>query len=128
MVFFLVLPKYEITVKASSVLAIDATKFDGEICAMYTYGEPVRGDVSAKFCIKSRGYRWYGGRDKRPCVDIVATEVVGCHPFSIDVDQLSVRDRKFGSIYNSFLQFDAKITELATGSTLHFLPPNPVQY
>ena len=115
--------------KASSVLAIDATKFDGEICAMYTYGEPVRGDVSAKFCIKSRGYRWYGGRDKRPCVDIVATEVVGCHPFSIDVDQLSVRDRKFGSIYNAFLHVNAKITELATGLTQeHLPPPIPVQY
>ena len=78
---------------------------------MYTYGEPVRANISAKFCVDWRGQR--GGRKHIiPCVDVTATDVVGCHPFSIDVDLRLISDR---SLYSANLSVDATATELATG-------------
>nr|AVP12670.1 complement C3-like [Pseudopotamilla reniformis] len=112
-----VLPKYEISLKPPSFIPVNAKTVDGQVCAMYTYGEPVRGVLTLKTCRKRTGY--YGiGNSPLPCVETI-TEINGCKDFSIDAKQLKLNHENMWTWKKDAVQFTASVLENATGITLN---------
>ncbi|XP_076064809.1 alpha-1-inhibitor 3-like isoform X2 [Oratosquilla oratoria] len=77
-----VLPRFEVTVTLQKgVLAIDKTA-TVNVCAQYTFGEPVRGSVNVTLSY----FFWHPKREitKRK-------QVVGCHEFEFSLDELIIR-------------------------------------
>ncbi|XP_076068941.1 alpha-1-inhibitor 3-like isoform X2 [Oratosquilla oratoria] len=76
-----VLPRFEVTVTPQrDVLANDKTA-TVEVCARYTFGQPVRGNVSVTLSYYSR-------------IDQEVTkhkQIVGCHDFEFSLDELGIR-------------------------------------
>ncbi|KAM9359111.1 alpha-2-macroglobulin-like [Symphorus nematophorus] len=54
-----VLPKFEVTVKTSDEVSIEQEEIEAEICAKYTYGQPVPGIVTVEMCRPIERY-YYG--------------------------------------------------------------------
>uniref|UniRef100_A0A3B3DWF0 Alpha-2-macroglobulin domain-containing protein n=1 Tax=Oryzias melastigma TaxID=30732 RepID=A0A3B3DWF0_ORYME len=49
-VFFSVLPKFEVTLNAKDEVSVGQEEVDVEVCAKYTFGQPVPGTVKVKMC------------------------------------------------------------------------------
>ncbi|MGH0183689.1 UNVERIFIED_CONTAM: hypothetical protein FKN15_012917 [Acipenser sinensis] len=70
-----VLPKYEVKVHLPKSITILDTEVTVKICAKYTYGKPVLGKVTGKFCRPKWNMYWYRRPDNVENNDI-------CHLFN----------------------------------------------
>ncbi|MGH0183688.1 UNVERIFIED_CONTAM: hypothetical protein FKN15_012916 [Acipenser sinensis] len=71
-----VLPKYEVKVHLPKSITILDTEVTVKICAKYTYGKPVLGKVTGKFCRPKWNMYWYRRPDNVENNDI-------CHLFNV---------------------------------------------
>ncbi|XP_052279729.1 ovostatin-like isoform X1 [Dreissena polymorpha] len=116
-----VLPKFEVTITPPSYLLPTSQTIAGTVCAKYTYGKPVNGDLKMKLCYKAWGYGWdYGWyssshRKARPCATVI-TKIDGCYDFHVKADEMELGFRQHSS-YGT-LEIEANVTEDGTGVEL----------
>ncbi|XP_070542070.1 LOW QUALITY PROTEIN: alpha-2-macroglobulin-like [Ptychodera flava] len=110
-----VLPKFEVVVNSPPFIIVTDKIISVEICSRYTYGQPVRGAVSASICIS--GYSYYG--EDRPCALrlVEDTGPSGCAPFYVSSEELNLVSSNY-SIWQANLKVTAEFTEANTGVTL----------
>lgn len=120
-----VLPKFEVNINAPSFIAYNTErdqsvqKIQISICAKYSYGQPVRGNVRANIKVKSDSrysHRRYF-MTPMPVIDFDRTGALngdtGCYILKLPGDQIGISTYS-GSIQKS-LQVLAVVTEQGTG-------------
>lgn len=100
-----VLPKYEVTVKPPSFVMADVETIPVKICALYTYGKAVQGNVTINSSLES--YTW--SSEKFPVVEYEA-KIDGCLTYNINV---SLIDNEFRYSYRR-IQVSVEVTEDGT--------------
>ncbi|PIK61577.1 putative pregnancy zone protein, partial [Apostichopus japonicus] len=125
-----VLPKFEVTVRADSYILINAEEFSFQVCAKYTYGQPVRGSLAGSVgkVVKENYYYYYRQRESTQlgedqdeleltdAVEFIAElDNQGCYETTIDVTEmnLSSYDTPY---WKTSLAVKATITEASTGN------------
>uniref|UniRef100_A0A4W5JDS9 Alpha-2-macroglobulin-like n=1 Tax=Hucho hucho TaxID=62062 RepID=A0A4W5JDS9_9TELE len=108
---FLVLPKFEIKMNLTDEISIVQEEYKVEVCATYTYGQPVPGNAEVELCRPQR----------------VPDYTAPCHKESIEMDQTGCASHVFNmSIFTKNagqkilidrLSFKAKVEEEGTGIT-----------
>ncbi|NXX96850.1 OVOS protein, partial [Centropus bengalensis] len=105
-----VLPKFDVTVTAPESLTILDSEFTVKVCGVYTYGQPVEGQVQLSVC---RDFDSYGRCKKSPvCQSFTKDlETEGCltQAFSTNIFELN----RVG--YMRYLDVKAIVTEKGTG-------------
>ncbi|ESO98655.1 hypothetical protein LOTGIDRAFT_238975 [Lottia gigantea] len=101
-----VLPKFEVTINPPKFLLSNSSTVEGEICAKYTYGKPVRGRLEAEICLG--GHRSINA----PCASIVE-EIEGCYSFSVNATDVGFRKGYY--FYRAELKISAEVWEAETG-------------
>uniref|UniRef100_A0A8D0CPX6 Alpha-2-macroglobulin n=1 Tax=Sander lucioperca TaxID=283035 RepID=A0A8D0CPX6_SANLU len=96
-----VLPKFDLQINASDEVSINREEIKAEVCATYTYGQPVPGSVDFKVCRPLNAYVGIPLTDKRGC----ATFIFTMSTFT-KIDQKALRD---------VLQLSANMEEEGTG-------------
>ncbi|NXW49381.1 OVOS protein, partial [Nyctiprogne leucopyga] len=108
-----VLPKFDITVTAPESLTVLDSEFTVKVCGVYTYGQPVEGNVQLSVC---RDFDSYGRCKKSPvCQSFTKDlETEGClsQVFSSNIFELN----RVGYMRN--LNVEAIVTEKGTGLQL----------
>uniref|UniRef100_A0A8C2YT07 Ovostatin-like n=1 Tax=Chinchilla lanigera TaxID=34839 RepID=A0A8C2YT07_CHILA len=109
-----VLPKFQLTVDAPETVLIVDSEFKVNVCALYTYGKPVEGNVHLRVCREST---FYG--DCRHLHSICKNFTVqlgkdGCTSQLINTDDFEFNREG----YLSYLQVQALVTESGTGVQL----------
>ncbi|XP_050400640.1 alpha-1-macroglobulin isoform X3 [Patella vulgata] len=100
-----VLPKFEVTINPPKYLLANVSNVEGEICANYTYGQPVKGFLSAEICLG--GLRTFSSCAK------IDEEIDGCYKFSVSGSDVGFRPDSY--LYRSKLKISASVTERNTG-------------
>ncbi|XP_056297584.1 alpha-2-macroglobulin-like [Pseudoliparis swirei] len=122
-----VLPKYEIKINASDEVVIDQEEIKAEVCATYTFGQPVPGIVEAKMCRPLNHYYL-----PRPSFNIDTLEedidvVAPCHSETKQTDNkgcasfifpMSAFTRVAQKVLRDKLQLSVKVEEEGTGISL----------
>ncbi|XP_047450260.1 alpha-2-macroglobulin-like isoform X2 [Mugil cephalus] len=117
-----VLPKFDVTVKVSEEVSIRQEEFDAEICAKYTYGQPVPGSVKVEVCRPLSQYV-YGSIvfaeepqvAVTPCnLQTKQTDSKGCATFTFKMSAFTTIDQK---AVEDALDLRAKMEEEGTGIT-----------
>ncbi|XP_041924557.1 alpha-2-macroglobulin-like isoform X2 [Alosa sapidissima] len=110
-----VLPKFKVTLKAPGAISVGEQEIRLEVCAKYTFGQPVPGKASMSLC---RIYRYQTDDDElipeAPCFAVSAeTDAFGCasHVFNMVMFTQPDLNRK---LKNSF-RFNATVAEEGTG-------------
>uniref|UniRef100_A0A8C8D407 Uncharacterized protein n=1 Tax=Oncorhynchus tshawytscha TaxID=74940 RepID=A0A8C8D407_ONCTS len=96
-----VLPKFEIKMNLNDEISIVQEEYKVEVCATYTYGQPVPGKAEVELC---RPLKNPEGMDQTGC----ASHVFNMSIFTKDAGQKMLIDR---------LSFNAKVEEEGTGIT-----------
>uniref|UniRef100_A0A8C9XB82 Alpha-2-macroglobulin-like n=1 Tax=Sander lucioperca TaxID=283035 RepID=A0A8C9XB82_SANLU len=96
-----VLPKFDVKLNASDEVSINQEEIKAEVCATYTYGQPVPGSVDFKVCRPLNAYVGIPLTNKRGC----ATFIFTMSNFT-KIDQKALRD---------VLQLSANMEEEGTG-------------
>lgn len=113
-----VLPKYEVSITPPAYLLVDTPTIDFKVCAKYTYGKPVQGQMEVKVCYNSPyGYGWRGrgSQFKRPCTERLL-EINGCTTVSVNASEIELNSRRY-AIWGK-LMINATVTEAGTGVVL----------
>ncbi|XP_062569978.1 alpha-1-inhibitor 3-like, partial [Saccostrea cucullata] len=114
-----VLPKFEVTVTPPSYLQPTSRSIDAKICAKYTYGKPVQGQVAVKICYQSSYYSFgmrSGVQFERPCTERLL-EINGCTMVSVNASEIYLSSRRY-NIWGQ-LKISATVTEAGTGVVLN---------
>ncbi|KAG0728379.1 Alpha-1-inhibitor 3 [Chionoecetes opilio] len=98
-----VLPRFEVTLEAPPFILGSDKTFNYKVCATYTYGQPVKGNVTFKIEAKDHG-------DKQATLQ--HEEISGCRTFIITEDILKVSD---GLFLANTVGATATVTEAGTG-------------
>ncbi|NXO02976.1 OVOS protein, partial [Rhinopomastus cyanomelas] len=105
-----VLPKFDVTVMAPESLTVLDTEFRVKVCGMYTYGQPVEGQVQLSVC---RAFDSYGRCKKSPVCQSLTKDLdaEGClsQLFSSSIFEMN----RIGYMRN--LDVKAIVTEKGTG-------------
>ncbi|KAM6162668.1 ovostatin-like [Erethizon dorsatum] len=109
-----VLPKFQMTVDAAETILIVDSEFKVNVCASYTYGKPVEGNVHLRVCREST---FYG--DCRHLNSICKNFTIqlgkdGCMSQVINTDAFEFNREG----YLSYLEVQALVTESGTGVQL----------
>ncbi|XP_041464162.1 alpha-1-macroglobulin-like isoform X2 [Lytechinus variegatus] len=107
-----VLPKFEITVESKpSYILLTDTSIDVKICARYTYGQPVRGNMMIKAEVSSY-------RNSRP-ISLYEEETGsdGCTTLAVDLTVFELRSYRH-STWNAKLKIKVDVTDAVTGESL----------
>ncbi|XP_035111492.2 ovostatin isoform X1 [Callithrix jacchus] len=110
-----VLPKFQMTVEApESILVVDS-EFKVNVCALYTYGEPVDGKVQLSVCRESTAYHSCAHLLSSLCKNFT-TQLGkdGCVSKFINTDAFELNREG----YWNFLEVHALVTEDGTGVQL----------
>ncbi|XP_034403946.1 alpha-2-macroglobulin-like [Cyclopterus lumpus] len=119
-----VLPKFEIKINASDEVIIDDEGIKAEVCATYTFGQPVPGSVEVKMC-RPLNHHYI----PRPALNDVTQEehfdvVAPCHSETKQTDnkgcatfifQMSAFTRVAQKVLRDELQLRVKVEEEGTG-------------
>ncbi|XP_068440468.1 alpha-2-macroglobulin-like [Clinocottus analis] len=119
-----VLPKFEIKINASDEVSIDQEEIKAEVCATYTFGQPVPGSVEVKMCRPLNHYFI-----PRPSINIDTLEVeydvvAPCHSETKQTDnkgcatfifQMSAFTRMAQKVLRDELRLRVKVEEEGTG-------------
>ncbi|MGH0179126.1 UNVERIFIED_CONTAM: hypothetical protein FKN15_000684 [Acipenser sinensis] len=100
-----VLPKYEVKVHLPKSITILDTEVTVKICAKYTYGKPVLGKVTGKFCRPKWNMYWYRRPDNVENNDIchlfnVLTDKTGCVTEVIDLKEFALNATGYSDQFN----------------------------
>ncbi|CAH1797987.1 unnamed protein product [Owenia fusiformis] len=112
-----VLPKFEVLINPPAAVLINATSFDLEICAKYTYGKPVKGKMFIDVDVLQQSY--YGRIEKLtlpPPVEEWEEEIDGCVTKTIQVGQFNDTLNFWGTCNLNVL---VMVKEDATGVVLN---------
>ncbi|XP_001345438.8 alpha-2-macroglobulin-like isoform X1 [Danio rerio] len=121
-----VLPKFEVAVKKPNKVSVDEEELLIEVCAKYTYGQPVPGKSWVKVCRNSM--RHFHTKDFNPLCSEETTEITkaGCaiHNFGISVFLNStLKERLMNSLH-----VEAVVTEEGTEITMTKSESVPLTY
>ncbi|XP_042342008.1 LOW QUALITY PROTEIN: alpha-2-macroglobulin-like [Plectropomus leopardus] len=119
-----VLPKFDVKIDTSSEVSIEQGVIKAEVCATYTYGQPVPGSVKAKLCrpISVHGTRFRVITPEHPegIPDITApchketkqTDKKGCATFTVPMAKFTKLAQK---VLRDTLELKVKVEEEGTG-------------
>lgn len=110
-----VLPRFEVTIEPPSYFLVTSELIEGNVCAKYTYGKPVKGTLTLNIC--TTGYGSFG----EPCRRVVE-ELDGCVPFSVNATEVISAGRY---LYGRSLSFDASVREADTGFQVNATKEGP---
>ncbi|XP_001923676.3 alpha-2-macroglobulin [Danio rerio] len=121
-----VLPKFEVTVKKPNKVSVDEEELSIEVCAKYTYGQPVPGKSWVKVCRNSVPY--FHTKDFNPLCSEETTEITktGCaiHNFGVSVFLNSTLKERL----KDSLHVEAVVTEEGTEITMAKSESVPLTY
>ncbi|XP_058489894.1 alpha-2-macroglobulin-like [Solea solea] len=119
-----VLPKFGVKINTSDTVNIHQEEMEVEVCAKYTYGQPVPGSVSFSVCrLLNRHYGTYQTRHtsdseqisdiKPPCYEeIKKTDKTGCATFVVEISNFKKLHQK---VLQDVLDLTADVEEEGTG-------------
>uniref|UniRef100_A0A8P4GMY4 Alpha-2-macroglobulin n=1 Tax=Dicentrarchus labrax TaxID=13489 RepID=A0A8P4GMY4_DICLA len=119
-----VLPKFDVKIDSSDESNIEQEEIKAEVCAKYTYGQPVPGSVNVKVCRPLQRYFYGtpvittehpGGVPEfiSPCYkETKQTDKKGCATFTVKMSTFTKLDKK---VLFDHLQLSAKVVEEGTG-------------
>ncbi|XP_038548725.1 alpha-2-macroglobulin-like isoform X2 [Micropterus salmoides] len=119
-----VLPKFDVKINASDEVSIDQEEIKAEVCAKYTYGQPVPGSVQVHVCRPLDDYidlalgitpeHPEGDPDiTAPCYnETKQTDKRGCATFTFGMSTFTKLDQK---VLQDSLVLSAKVEEEGTG-------------
>ncbi|XP_038548731.1 alpha-2-macroglobulin-like isoform X3 [Micropterus salmoides] len=119
-----VLPKFDVKINASDEASIEQEEIKAEVCAKYTYGQPVPGSVEVQLCrpLDQYIYRAHVRLPEHPegIPDITApcyketkqTDRRGCATFTFKMSTFTKLDQK---VLRDVLDLSAKVEEEGTG-------------
>ncbi|XP_076591398.1 alpha-2-macroglobulin-like [Chaetodon auriga] len=119
-----VLPKFDVKIKSADEVSIEQEEIKAEVCAKYTYGQPVPGRVEVELCRLLQ--RFAHGRSiirvdepegvpeiTAPChKETKQTDKKGCATFTIPMSTFTKMDKK---ALKDMLDLRAKVEEDGTG-------------
>jgi len=106
-----VLPKYSIQIIADPEVYLGATRVEWKVCATYTFGEPVSGEVSTNICKFV-----YWDRSNKQCIHHNRTVLTnGCAKFVAEVSQLLTPGQNIRYMDGTPLELYAEVEEKGTG-------------
>lgn len=115
-----VLPPFEVTITPPPYILQNADNATWTICAKYTYGKPVRGELVTKMSLS----RYYWQKDIRVIEN--KTEINGCHDITLPVGELTKTDEYYS---NRGVELKAEVTEEGTDTKMDSMTTvNPVTY
>uniref|UniRef100_A0A8P4GBH0 Alpha-2-macroglobulin-like n=1 Tax=Dicentrarchus labrax TaxID=13489 RepID=A0A8P4GBH0_DICLA len=121
-----VLPKFDVKIDSSDESNIEQEEIKAEVCAKYTYGQPVPGSVNVKVCRPLQRYFYGtpvittehpGGVPEfiSPCYkETKQTDKKGCATFTVKMSTFTKLDKK---VLFDHLQLSAKVVEEGTGKS-----------
>ncbi|XP_045580457.1 alpha-2-macroglobulin isoform X1 [Salmo salar] len=122
-----VLPKFEIKMNLTDEISIVQEEYKVEVCATYTYGQPVPGKAEVELCRPLRNDVLISMRFDVETQQGVPDYTAPCHKESIEMDQTGCASHVFNmSIFTKNagqkmlidrLSFNAKVEEEGTGIT-----------
>ncbi|XP_038548732.1 alpha-2-macroglobulin-like isoform X4 [Micropterus salmoides] len=119
-----VLPKFDVKINMSDEVSIEQEEIKAEVCAKYTYGQPVSGSVQVQVCrpLNQNIYRASVRTPEHPerVPDITApcyketkqTDKRGCATFTFTMSAFTKLDRK---VLQDVLDLSAKVEEEGIG-------------
>uniref|UniRef100_A0AAZ3RYC1 Alpha-2-macroglobulin-like n=1 Tax=Oncorhynchus tshawytscha TaxID=74940 RepID=A0AAZ3RYC1_ONCTS len=122
-----VLPKFEIKMNLTDEISIVQEEYKLEVCATYTYGQPVPGKAEVELCRPLRNNVLISMRFDVETQQVVPDYTAPCHKESIEMDQTGCASHVFNmSIFTKNggekmlidrFSFNAKVEEEGTGIT-----------
>ncbi|XP_041850344.1 pregnancy zone protein-like isoform X2 [Melanotaenia boesemani] len=120
-----VLPKFEVTLNVKKELSMGQEEFDVEVCAKYTYGQPVPSTVTVEVC-RPPPRHYYGALNSPPEMEVVEfrglcdtktnkANNTGCATFGFRMSNFTRIDQK---ILMDKLEVSATADEDGTGISL----------
>uniref|UniRef100_A0A668RZQ9 Alpha-2-macroglobulin-like n=1 Tax=Oreochromis aureus TaxID=47969 RepID=A0A668RZQ9_OREAU len=97
-----VLPKFDVTVNTSEEVSIGQEDIEAEVCAKYTYGQPVPGRVTVNVCRPINSYFFHG---------LLVHNKTDCATFSFNMSIFTKMDQK---VLQDVLDIRAKVEEEGT--------------
>ncbi|XP_038548739.1 alpha-2-macroglobulin-like [Micropterus salmoides] len=117
-----VLPKFDVKINASDEASIEQEEIKAEVCAKYTYGQPVPGSVEVQLCRPLDQYIYRGlvihhlegvPEITAPCYkETKQTDKRGCATFFFKMSTFTKLDQK---VLRDVLDLSAKVEEEGTG-------------
>ncbi|XP_062242617.1 alpha-2-macroglobulin-like [Platichthys flesus] len=130
-----VLPKFDVKITADDVVSIEQEEIKAEICAKYTYGQPVPGSVKVKVCRPlSRYYVDIAIPDNPeglpditpPCYEETKeTGKKGCATFNFKMTTFTKLDQK---VLQDYLDLIVEVEEEGTDISLHQMKRLQISY
>ncbi|XP_029028275.1 alpha-2-macroglobulin-like protein 1 [Betta splendens] len=109
-----VLPKFGVTIAASDEVSVGQTEITADVCAEYTYGQPVPGSVKVSMCRPVQQYYYIPvpADVTAPCYnDTKQTNKTGCARFSFKMSTFTKADK----VLQDVLDLLASVEEGGTG-------------
>ncbi|XP_069836190.1 alpha-2-macroglobulin-like isoform X2 [Dendropsophus ebraccatus] len=109
-----VLPKFEVDIQVPKYVLFYSDQFALKVCAKYTYGKPVQGEVTASIC-RGSTYNWdWNSRAQKYPICANFTEKLdrsGCHTIEVKSELLNL----YNTSMSKELKGSASVTEEGTG-------------
>ncbi|XP_071524073.1 alpha-1-inhibitor 3-like [Panulirus ornatus] len=115
-----VLPRFEVTVAPPKYLLSTDTKFSFTVCAKYTFGQPVQGNLTLE--VKNR--RSSGCRVNRNITDTIS----GCKEVEVNSADVRMIDCNVGSLYAKAIVTEEDTGVSLTGSGRVYVTRTPVTF
>ncbi|XP_078140102.1 alpha-2-macroglobulin-like [Centroberyx gerrardi] len=109
-----VLPKFDVKVNAHDEISIEQEEIEAEVCAKYTFGQPVPANVHIEVCRPLRRH-YLIPIITAPCYkETKQTDKTGCATFTFNMSTFTKLDQK---VLTDKLYLNAKVEEEGTGIT-----------
>ncbi|KAK3869384.1 hypothetical protein Pcinc_025300 [Petrolisthes cinctipes] len=109
------LPRFEVTITPPKLLFGNDQEFTIRVCAKYTYGQPVKGNISLE--VKNNG--WGRGSSELR----IEVPISGCRDFPVTADAAAINREHY---YSQSLSVKAKVSEDGTGEAFEASKSIPV--
>ncbi|KAK4325632.1 hypothetical protein Pmani_003801 [Petrolisthes manimaculis] len=109
------LPRFEVTITPPKLLFGNDQEFTVTVCAKYTYGQPVKGNVSLD--LNNGGW----GSSRRS--HLVEGPISGCRDFPITADDVAMNGQHY---HSQSLSVKAKVSEDGTGEAFEEISSIPI--
>ncbi|XP_007575635.1 alpha-2-macroglobulin-like [Poecilia formosa] len=106
-----VLPKFDVTIHVKEEVNIWKGEFDAQVCAQYTYRQPVPGSITLKVC-RPQEERFYRSSLSPPCeTKTKQTDMKGCGTFNFNILVFNHNQH----LLKNVLDLNAAVEEEGTG-------------
>ncbi|KAL4228109.1 Ovostatin-like [Mactra antiquata] len=113
-----VLPKFQVYMTLPEGITVDTKMLDVKVCAKYTFGKPVEGDLNVTIELQNTESNWYCKEHLRPTSSI-RSRISGCRSFQVSTGSLEITARKFSLLCVPRLRVNATVIEKGTGAEVH---------